>query len=287
MTAGGSRHRFELTRLEIAGLVVSSAASLFIVFMLGVYAGRSLGARDLADEERVVRLPVAPAAEDVPVRDDALTFDDTLAGDDRGRARGPSAPVAGRVPGDTRAPVEVPTPARERSVPPVVPALAARPADEGASRSLEGDTALAAGGERAPQAGHAATRTGESAADTGGASAAGAEGRGSGSGTGVRTPEPRVAVAVAPAPESGYASPFASGVWSVQVTATREAQTADDMVRRLRSKGYDAYVVRARRQGSTFYRVRVGHYATMERASQMVSRLRREPGVPEAFVASD
>ena len=36
-----------------------------------------------------------------------------------------------------------------------------------------------------------------------------------------------------------------------------------------------------------YYRVRVGHYASMEHASQMVARLRREPGVPEAFVASD
>jgi cell division septation protein DedD len=76
-------------------------------------------------------------------------------------------------------------------------------------------------------------------------------------------------------------------VWSVQVTATRDARTANDLVRRLRAKGYDAYIVRARRRDGTFYRVRVGHYPTMERAGELVSRLRREPGVPEAFVASD
>jgi cell division septation protein DedD len=287
MTAGGSRHRFELTRLEIAGLIVSSAASLFIVFMLGVYAGRSLGARDLADEERIVRLPVAPGVEEAPVRDDALTFDDTLAGGDRGSARAPAAPLAARAPGDARVPVEVQAPARERALAPAVPALAARAADEDTLQPPEEKPALATGGGSAPQAGHLATRTGASVADTSDANATGSKVPGSGSGAGVHTAAPRVAVALAPAPEAGSASPFASGVWSVQVTATREPQAADDMVRRLRSKGYDAYVVKTRRQGSTFYRVRVGHYPAMERASQMVSRLRREPGVPEAFVASD
>ena len=41
------------------------------------------------------------------------------------------------------------------------------------------------------------------------------------------------------------------------------------------------------RRGETFYRVRVGHYGSLEEAQLVVTRLRREPGVPEAFVASD
>jgi cell division septation protein DedD len=253
MTVGGSRHRFELTRLEIAGLVVSSAASLFIVFLLGVYAGRSLGVRDLADEERVVRLPIAPAAEEAPARDDDLTFDDMLSSGDRLGARSPAASGGGHAPTDARAPVEVQTPAREHPAVPAAPALAARPPDEGGVR-LQGDSTARAAAE---------------------------------SGPGARPAEARVAAAPAPAAEAASASPFKRGEWSVQVTATREAQTADDMVRRLRAKGYDAYIVKIRRQGSTFYRVRVGHFSSVEHAGQMVSRLRREPGVPEAFVASD
>ena len=59
----------------------------------------------------------------------------------------------------------------------------------------------------------------------------------------------------------------------MQVSATRDAHTADDVLRRLRAKGYDAYIVKARRDGAMFYRVRVGHYPSMEHASQMVSRL--------------
>ena len=118
----------------------------------------------------------------------------------------------------------------------------------------------------------------------------------------VAVAKPRSATAPGGAPSlsgTGRAAPAAAdvvaalppanerGTWSVQVTATRESRTAEDLLKRLRGKGYDAYIVRARREGAIFYRVRVGHYASMEHASQMVSRLRREPGVPEAFVASD
>ena len=54
------------------------------------------------------------------------------------------------------------------------------------------------------------------------------------------------------------------------------------LLRSVRAGGF-----KARRQGKTYYRVRVGHFPSAEYAGQMVSRLRREPGVPEAFVASD
>jgi len=73
----------------------------------------------------------------------------------------------------------------------------------------------------------------------------------------------------------------------VQVSATRDRRTAENLVQRLTARGYQAYVVKIPRQGEIFYRVRVGHYPTLEAANREVVRLRREPGVPEAFVASD
>src|SRR5437867_3094955 len=87
MAGGGEREmrrfRFELSRLELAGVIVSTAASLFIVFLLGVYAGHGLGNRRIDDAERMVRLPVAPAAaEETPAPEQDLTFDDTLGDDD-------------------------------------------------------------------------------------------------------------------------------------------------------------------------------------------------------------
>jgi cell division septation protein DedD len=242
MAGGGeSRFRFELTRLELAGLIVSTAASLFIVFLLGVYAGRGLGGQRLDEAERVVRLPVAPAAaEETPGAEADLTFDDTLGDDDH--------------------------PTR-----------------------LAADGARAALPERAPEVAYAppspAATPGRGAAERAAAEAPGAPAV-------VRTPEARLAVALA-VPHASAIPPAAAlpsgngGAWSVQVTATREPQTANDMVKRLRARGYDAYIVRARRDGAIFYRVRVGHFPAMEYASQLVTRLRREPGVPEAFVASD
>jgi cell division septation protein DedD len=214
---------------------VSTAASLFIVFLLGVYAGRGLGGQRLEEAERVVRLPVAPAAaEETPGAED-LTFDDTLGDDDH---------------------------------PTRLAADGARAADRDAASG--GAHALLP--ERAPEVAHAPPSPGAPGV--------------------VRTPEARLAVALA-VPHASAIPPAAAlpsgngGAWSVQVTATREPQTANDMVKRLRARGFDAYIVRARRDGAIFYRVRVGHFPSMEYASQLVSRLRREPGVPEAFVASD
>ena len=289
----GTRHRFELTRLEIAGVVVSGAASLFIVFLLGIYAGRGLGERRAAEEARVIRLPVPPASEEAPARDTDLTFDETLSHGSRGAAADDAAP-----------PMEE-RPRGARDAGPAV-ALGAREAGGGEPRGQ--DAAATAGSEHAPeQRGHvpnagtvderAAVPAEASASSAHNADAqahkvdgvaAGTNARASEAGPGgahppAHPPDARVAVALAPAPPASGQR----GIWSVQVTATREARTADDLVRRLRAKGYEAYIVRAPRQGGMFYRVRVGHYPSMESAGQMVSRLRREPGVPEAFVASD
>ena len=263
MAGGGeSRFRFELTRLELAGVVVSTAASLFIVFLLGVYAGHGLGDRRLDDAERVVRLPVAPAAEETPGAED-LTFDDTLGDEDH-----PTRPG--------------------RDV------AADRPHDRAAD-TTSGTRAESA--ERAPEAGRDGTAAGVAPPATGHAAAApaGATERHEAprAPAPARTPEARVAVALAvphaaaTAPPAAALPPSQGGAWSVQVTATRDPRTADDVLKRLRARGYDAYIVRVRREGATFYRVRVGHFPSMEYASQLVSRLRREPGVPEAFVASD
>lgn len=281
MAGGGSRYRFELSRLEVAGVVVSTAASLFIVFLLGVYAGHGLGDRRVVDDaERVVRLPAPPSAEDSAPADDALTFDDTLG--DADRAALASAPRAGAA--AVPAPVQ---PAARPNLPTADEAPAVLTDSGGAENPAH------AAGEHARSAEHAgADRAADTAAAARPAAAdaraaaderAAADARNAAARApappAARTPDARVALAIVPSTQGGE--------WSVQVTATREPRTADDMVKRLRGRGYDAYIIRARREGATFYRVRVGHYGSMEIASQMVSRLRREPGVPEAFVASD
>ena len=59
MAGKGTRHRFELSRLEIAGVLVSATAGMFVVFLLGIYAGRGLAERRTDDGQQIVRMAVA------------------------------------------------------------------------------------------------------------------------------------------------------------------------------------------------------------------------------------
>ena len=285
MAGKGTRHRFELSRLEIAGVIVSATAGLFVVFLLGIYAGRGMVDHRGDGGEQIVRLPVAPAIEQTPGTEDGLTFYDTLGGEGRlAKAEGhggdkhvlppaedaPVAVSAEAKPAPKAAevapalkPVE-PEPVAKSEKPakpdvavkPEVPAKAEPPV------KVAKEEAVHQAPPPAPAPSPAAKPVPPSTA--------------------------RVAVALAPAAVPTPAlRTGAKGDWSVQVSATRDPRTADTVLKRLRTKGYDAFVLKVRRRGETFYRVRVGHYGTLEEAQQVVSRLRREPGVPEAFVASD
>jgi cell division septation protein DedD len=276
MAGKGTRHRFELSRLEIVGVLASAVAGLFVVFLLGVYAGRGLADRR-PDGEQIVRVPIAPAAEQTPAAEEGLTFYDTLgrdpderrAGDAVAPARRDAAP-AGRPPVAAASPVAAPPVERAAGEPadgeaaPRERVAKAEPPVEPAPRETSARAAMAAPARPAPAASPAGRRA-------------------------ERAPAPpstaRVAVALAPA---ASATPGGrKGDWSVQVSATRDPRTADAILRRLKGKGYDAFVLKVRRRGETFYRVRVGHFASLGEAQKVVTRLRREPGVPEAFVASD
>jgi sporulation related protein len=276
MAGKGTRHRFELSRLEIAGVLVSATAGLFVVFLLGIYAGRGLAERHTDGGEKIVRMAVAPAAEQTPGNEDRLTFYDTLGGDERvakGEARAAverpaAAPPVEEAP-SAPAPHEHAKPAESAPIAkPMEPAAAPTAKEE---RAAKGE-AIAAASKHEP-AMPAAQPTPAAKLEH------------------APTPPPataRVAVALAPAAmPTPVTRTGAKGDWSVQVSATRDPRTADGVLRRLKAKGYDAFVLKVRRRGETFYRVRVGHYATLEEAQQVVTRLRREPGVPEAFVASD
>jgi cell division septation protein DedD len=263
MAGKGTRHRFELSRLEIAGVVVSGVAGLFVVFMLGIYAGRGMGDRRLDGGEQIVRLPVAPAVEQTPSGDDALTFYDTLGQDERMAARGGDKEGAER---------QAPSPPQGEP-PTVEPERVAKAVEPPAAKPEPAKP------EKDVVAKPEATAARRASAPTPSPAAAKAE---------RATPTARVAVALAPTTATAPTPrPATRGDWSVQVSATRDPRTADAVLRRLRGKGYDAFVLKVRRRGETFYRVRVGHYASLDEAQQVVSRLRREPGVPEAFVASD
>lgn len=83
-------------------------------------------------------------------------------------------------------------------------------------------------------------------------------------------PRRRLAAINPPAPRA------ASGPYSVQIDAMMDLQGAQEMARRIKAKGFQPFVVRTEVDGKTWYRLRVGHYATPEDAQAAESRLHQE-----------
>lgn len=68
--------------------------------------------------------------------------------------------------------------------------------------------------------------------------------------------------------------------YTVQVVALGNKPSADEMERKLKDAGYEAYVLAAGGDdGRTTYRVRVGSFATRAEAEQVAERLRSERGL--------
>jgi cell division septation protein DedD len=67
------------------------------------------------------------------------------------------------------------------------------------------------------------------------------------------------------------------GIMAVQVASTKDANSADEMVAKLKRMGYDAFRTVAKIAGKgTWYRVRVGPYRTRSDAQQVLRALRKD-----------
>ena len=111
-----------------------------------------------------------------------------------------------------------------------------------------------------------------------------------------RRPPPPAPAASSASPRSASAAPtslapppaaLAAGGFTVRTNPTRDREEADGLMKQLRSRGYDATLVRVVRDGDAMYRVQVGRFTTAEQASEMMHRLREHEGVEHAFVASE
>lgn len=76
------------------------------------------------------------------------------------------------------------------------------------------------------------------------------------------------------------------GVWAVQVNAFVDEQPALGLVQRLKERGYDAYVVKASIRGRIWYRVRVGHLATRQEATEIQKVLKTKEKFTNAITVS-
>lgn len=72
------------------------------------------------------------------------------------------------------------------------------------------------------------------------------------------------------------------GRYSVQIEAFRERRDADELQGRLRSQGFEAHVVQVELDGQLSYRVRLGHFETLEEARDFQERYRARTGASES-----
>jgi len=74
--------------------------------------------------------------------------------------------------------------------------------------------------------------------------------------------------------------------WAIQVNAFPHERDAQNLIQKLKKKGYDAYVVSADVQGRIWYRVRVGNFATRQEARTMQEELKTKEKFTKAITVS-
>lgn len=74
--------------------------------------------------------------------------------------------------------------------------------------------------------------------------------------------------------------------WTVQVNAFPRERDADRLAKRLKDRGYDAYVVVTEIRGKTWYRVRVGHFGTRAEAKALQEDLKAKENLTQSIAVS-
>lgn len=87
----------------------------------------------------------------------------------------------------------------------------------------------------------------------------------------------------APGSEAAESAP-GPRVWTVQVNAYSQERDAKGLAKKLKDKGYDAYVVP--NKGNTWHRVRVGRLETREEARQLQETLKTKENFSKAIAVS-
>jgi cell division septation protein DedD len=305
------RPRIELGWFEAVVLVLGYAASLGIVGVAGIYIGQRAAHQSLGGQERLIRMPIAAEERGAklgpPGDEPRITFYDELGKPTTGEGRIVTSERLKtrderRAARRAEASAEASHGERNARHGTGLPDSAAGAPAGGASARARATARGLAGG--LPPGGSAVPPS------PGATASANAERPGMmappvpvsrtpvperpGTLATLTTPRPAPAPQVSPeaaatarAKVPAVQNPDANGSWSVQVNATREEATADGLAERLRARGYDAYIVKQARDGVVWYRVRVGHLPTIEKANALVREIKKREGLDHAFVASD
>jgi cell division protein FtsN len=238
-------------------LLVAWILTCGLVYVLGIYVGKGTHERRFGINERVVRLPVAstpPAEGQRPKGESELRFYETLMSDkepdSRAEAKGTTAPTP-----PARKPVASATATAAKPTPVAAPAAAARPVG---APSVDAPPRTTRPETSAP---------GRAAVDTAGAA--------------------RPTTSAPPVSDTRPPSLTRTRGWTVQANPTRSREEAEGLLRQLHARGYEASIVRVLRDGDTWYRVQIGHFATSQQATEIMQKLREREGVSHAFVASE
>lgn len=89
---------------------------------------------------------------------------------------------------------------------------------------------------------------------------------------------------VAAAGELPQADPGLGSGWVIQVRSTTDRAQADGLTRALVADGFQAFVVSAEIDGTTWFRVRVGRYGSRDDAEQVEQRLAGRPDIEQTWV---
>jgi DedD protein len=102
--------------------------------------------------------------------------------------------------------------------------------------------------------------------------------------------ESRADKAAAPPPSAGTTPTVDSADsknngknWTVQANSYPDTKSANDLVDRLKNRGYNAFVTQADVKGKVWYRVRIGPFASREEAEKTVAALRSNEDLGKAF----
>jgi DedD protein len=89
-----------------------------------------------------------------------------------------------------------------------------------------------------------------------------------------------------PAQKVPEAAPSGEKVWTVQVNAYPLERDAKSLAKKLKDKGYDAYVLPTSVKGKDWYRVRVGKLKTQEEAKALQETLKTKENFTKAITTS-
>lgn len=83
--------------------------------------------------------------------------------------------------------------------------------------------------------------------------------------------------------ETPAAAKTGDKIWSVQANSYPDEKSANELVDRLKNKGYNAFVTQANVKGKTWYRVRVGRVGSREEAEKIEAELKNKENLDSAF----